>query len=75
MLCGLISSVATRRQVLVSTQSPVVLDHFEPQHVVVAERHDAATVLKRLDETALAEWLEDYTLSELYDKNVLGGRP
>ena len=75
MLCGLISSVATRRQVLVSTQSPVVLDHFEPQHVVVAERHDAATVLRRLDEPALAGWLEDYTLSQLYDKNVFGGRP
>ena len=75
MLCGLISSAATRRQVIVSTQSPVVLDHFEPKHVVVAERHDAATMLRRLDEAELAAWLEDYTLSELYDKNVLGGRP
>lgn len=75
LLCGLISSVATRRQVIVSTQSPVVLDHFEPKHVVVAERQDAATVLKRLDEAQLASWLEDYTLSQLYDKNVLGGRP
>lgn len=75
LLCGLISSVATRRQVIVSTQSPVVLDHFEPKHIVVAERHDAATVLKRLDEAELAAWLEDYTLAQLYDKNLLGGRP
>ena len=75
MVCGLISSVSTRRQVIVSTQSPVLLDHFEPGQVVVTERHDGATLLKRLDAARLADWLEDYSLSELYDKNVLGGRP
>ncbi len=75
LLCGLIKSVAARRQVIVSTQSPVVLDHFAPGQIVVAERHDAATQLRRLEETELETWLEEYTLSELYDKNILGGRP
>jgi predicted ATPase len=75
LLSGLISSVATRHQVMVATQSPGVLDHFEPKQVVVAERQDGGTRLRRLDEKELASWLEDYTLSELYDKNVLGGRP
>ncbi|HRJ61751.1 MAG TPA: AAA family ATPase [Azospirillaceae bacterium] len=75
VLCGLISSVAARRQVIVSTQSPVVLDHFEPEQVIVVERREAASHFQRLDPAALAGWLEDYSLSELYDKNVLGGRP
>ncbi|WP_044250241.1 AAA family ATPase [Chondromyces apiculatus] len=75
VLCGLIQSVATRRQVIVSTQSPAVLDAFLPRDIVVAERKDGATELRRLDEEALASWLEDYSLSELYDKNILGGRP
>jgi predicted ATPase len=75
ILCGLIASVAARRQVIVSTQSPVVLDQFEPDQVVVVERRDAASHFQRLDPAALAGWLEDYSLSELYDKNVLGGRP
>lgn len=75
MLCGLISSVATRRQVIISTQSPAVLDHFAPAQLVVAERDDGATRLRRLDENELADWLEDYSLSQLYDKNLLGGRP
>lgn len=74
-LCGLVSSVSARHQVLLSTQSPGVLDAFEPSQVVVAERSDAVTKLKRLDEDALKGWLEDYSLSELFDKNVLGGRP
>lgn len=75
LLCGLISSAGTRHQVIVSTQSPVVLDHFEPEQVVVAERKDGATQLKRLDPVQLESWLEDYSLSEIYDKNVFGGRP
>jgi predicted ATPase len=75
LLCSLIRSVTAHRQVIVSTQSPVVLDHFEPDQVVVAERVDSATQLRRLDAGALAAWLEDYSLSELFDKNILGGRP
>jgi predicted ATPase len=75
LLCGLIKSVAAKRQVIVSTQSPALLDEFAPEDVVVAERRDGATDLRRLDPQALASWLDDYSLSELYDKNVLGGRP
>jgi predicted ATPase len=75
LLCGLMSSVATRRQVIIATQSPAILDNFEPAHIVVAERDDGATRLRRLDQGELQGWLDDYSLSELYDKNVLGGRP
>lgn len=75
LLCTLMKSVASQRQVLVSTQSPALLDEFAPEDVVVAERKDGATELKRLDSQALESWLDDYSLSELYDKNVFGGRP
>ncbi|HCS22377.1 MAG TPA: chromosome segregation protein SMC, partial [Rhodospirillaceae bacterium] len=47
----------------------------EPEQVIVVERREAASHFQRLDPAALAGWLEDYSLSELYDKNVLGGRP
>jgi predicted ATPase len=75
VLCELIKSVSVHRQVILSTQSPALLDEFSPEEVVVAERKDGATELRRLDAEALASWLDDYSLSELYDKNVLGGRP
>jgi len=42
---------------------------------MVAERRDTATQFRRLDEKALRGWLEEYSLSELYEKNILGGRP
>jgi predicted ATPase len=75
LLCSLVGSVAAHRQVVLSTQSPVVLDYFEPSSVVIAERVACATQFRRLDELALASWLEEYSLSEIYDKNVIGGRP
>lgn len=75
LLCGIIRSVAAQHQVIVATQSPIVLDAFEPGEVVVTERDGAATVVRRLEEAALGEWLTEYTLSDLYDKNLLGGQP
>lgn len=75
LLASAVRSVASDRQVLISTQSPALLDLFDPGEVVVAERHEGATTLARLVEADLASWLKDYCLSELYDSNLIGGRP
>ena len=75
LLAGLIKSASSRCQILLATQSPALLDHFSAEDVVVTERGAGATELRRLDPVDLSGWLEEYTLSELYDKNVLGGRP
>ena len=75
ILASLVRSTSTHAQILLATQSPALLDLFDPQDVVVAERAQGATTFRRLDPDQLAGWLEDYSLSELYDKNVLGGRP
>jgi predicted ATPase len=75
ILAGLLQGVSSHSQVIVATQSPVLLDHFEPEQVIVAEREGAESVFRRLDAEKLASWLDEYTLSELWDKNVLGGRP
>ncbi|KFA91705.1 AAA family ATPase [Archangium violaceum] len=75
ILASLVRSTSTHAQILLATQSPALLDLFEPQDVVVTERAQGATTFRRLDPDQLAGWLEDYSMSELYDKNVLGGRP
>jgi len=74
-LVGLIRSISHRCQILLATQSSALLDLFAPDEVVVTELNNGRTELKRLDPAQLSSWLEDCTLSELYDKNVLGGRP
>ncbi|MGA1984490.1 MAG: AAA family ATPase, partial [Acidobacteriaceae bacterium] len=62
-------------QLIVSTQSAALLNEFEPDDVVVVERHQAESTFRRLNSTGLSEWLQEYTLGELWQKNVLGGRP
>jgi predicted ATPase len=62
-------------QILAATQSVTLLDQLTPDEVIVAEQADGASTFRRLDEQSLRSWLEDYSLGELWLKNVLGGRP
>lgn len=75
ILVGLVRSVSHRTQVVLATQSAQLLDLFEPAEVVVAELREGSTVLRRLSSDALQSWLKDYTLSEIYAKNLIGGQP
>lgn len=75
LVASLVRSVSRHSQVVLSTQSPALLDEFSPADVVVVEHRDGASRFQRLAAEELAVWLDDYSLSELYDKNLLGGRP
>lgn len=75
VLAALIRQASVTTQVIVSTQSSLLLDHFEPEDVLVADRINGGTQLTRLDSKQLAKWLEDYSLGQLWEKNELGGRP
>lgn len=75
MLASLVKQVSNKTQVIISTQSPFLLDHFQPEDVLVADRIDGGTQFRRLDPAKLDVWLEDYSLGQLWEKNELGGRP
>jgi predicted ATPase len=75
LLASLIKQAAVDTQVIVSTQSPRLVDHFGPEDILVAERENGATTLRRLTSEPLKAWLEDYSLGELWEKNEFGGRP
>ncbi|ESQ13788.1 MAG TPA: chromosome segregation protein SMC [Chromatiaceae bacterium] len=75
LLAELARSVSHRTQVLFATQSTAFLDHFDAEEVAVVERRDGQTILERLDPECLDTWLDDYSLSEIFDKGVIGGRP
>jgi predicted ATPase len=75
MVASLIRQASVNTQVIVSTQSSLLLDHFEPADVLVAKRVDGGTQIERLDSARLGSWLEDYSLGQLWEKNELGGRP
>jgi len=75
LFAGLVKKAATRTQVIVSTQSAPLLDNFEAEDIIVVEREEGASTFKRLSSADLKEWLKDYSLGELWQKNVIGGRP
>ena len=75
VLANLLQSAAKRTQVLISTQSVTLVNHFEPQDVVVVERKEGQSVFRRLDRADMTSWLDDYGLGDLWEKNVIGGRP
>jgi len=75
LLASLVKQAAAESQIILSTQSTLLLDHFDPDDVLVAERVDGSTQLRRLELPRLEAWLEDYSLGQLWEKNELGGRP
>lgn len=76
-LAGMIKRASHNVQVVIATQSAPLVDEFTPEEIVVVERDEetGASQFRRLDTERLADWLERYSLSELWEKNVLGGKP
>jgi predicted ATPase len=74
VLAALVRQASVTTQVILSTQSSLLLDHFQPEDVLVADRVDGGTQLRRLEPEPLAKWLEDYSLGQLWEKNEIGGR-
>jgi len=77
LLAGMIKTASKHCQVLIATQSTRLVDEFEAENIVIVDRNQKtkSSEFKKLDEDKLSEWLERYSLSELWEKNVLGGRP
>jgi predicted ATPase len=75
MLASLIRQASNHTQVIVSTQSSLLLDHFDPGDVMVANRVGGATNIGRLEPDELSSWLKDYSLGQLWEKNEFAGRP
>ncbi len=75
VVASLFSKVSNHAQVLTSTQSSTFVDNFEPEDIVVVDREEQGSTFARPDAEALAKWLEDYSLGEVWEKNVIGGGP
>ncbi len=75
LLADMLSSAATRTQVIVATQSVTLVNQFEPESVWTVDRQDNQSVFRHLSQQDMKAWLDDYGLGELWEKNVLGARP
>jgi predicted ATPase len=75
ILAEMLQAASQRVQVVLATQSVTLLNHFAPRDVIVAEHDGLRTTFNRLNEGKLKDWLADFSLGELWEKNVLGGHP
>ncbi len=75
LLASLLHEAAQHTQLIVSTQSSILLDDLSPEQVIVVNHQDGETVLARQTTLHLNSWLQEYTLGQLWEKNQLGGQP
>ena len=75
VVASLIKKASHHTQVLVGTQSTSLIDHFDPEDVVVVNRKGKESDFSRLDPAKLESWLDEYSLGEVWEKNVIGGGP
>lgn len=73
ILAELIEFASRNTQVVIATQSPLLLNYFSIEDIIVAERHNGSSGFIRLKEEDFSHWLEDFSIGELWTKNVLGG--
>ena len=75
LLASMLISISLDTQILVSTQSPTLLSRFDPEHVLIVEQADGNSKFRRIERSELGTWLDEYSLGQLWEKNILGGRP
>jgi predicted ATPase len=75
LLAAMIRQASLETQVIIATQSSLLLDQFKPEDILVADRVEGATTIRRLEPEPLKEWLTDYSLGQLWEKGELEGRP
>ncbi len=74
-LAALIRKLSKKSQIIISTQSINLIDNFAPEDIIVTDRKENNSLFKRLNSQKLSHWLEDYTLGDIWGKNIIGAQP
>ena len=74
-LADILRKASERTQIIITTHSELLVEAFtdHPEYVVVFDKENGATTMRRLDADALHEWLKQYSLGELWSRGKLGG--
>ena len=73
ILSGLLKKASSRSQVIIATQSVTLIDTFDLEDLIIAECRNGESFFHRPDPEKLKSWLNEYSLGQLWEKNVLGG--
>jgi predicted ATPase len=75
ILASLLRSASKRMQVIISTQSVTLVNEFEINELIIVESNNGRSSFNRYKVSEFTEWLNNYSLGELWEKNILGGKP
>lgn len=75
IIAGLIRAASENTQAIVATQSQTFLNFFEPDEVITVDTAHGESVFRRLGQEDYRDWLDDYSIGELWQRNVVGGGP
>ncbi len=75
VLADLFKQVAEDRQLIVSTQSVELVNELSPEDIIVVDQDDGASTFRRYTQAELSGWMEEYSMGEIWKRNILGGRP
>jgi predicted ATPase len=71
----LLKAASERMQLIVTTHSDFLVDRFtdQPESVVVCDKINGQTKLRRLEKREISGWLEDYRLGQKWIDGEIGG--
>lgn len=75
LLADLLVSASQRTQIVVATQSVTLINQLEPEQVWAVDRENDQSTFRKLQREELSEWLGEYALGELWEKNLIRARP
>jgi predicted ATPase len=75
VLVDMFKQVSEKKQLIVSTQSVELVNELSPEDVIVVDQVDGVSSFKRYTHDELSGWLEEYSMGEIWKRNILGGRP
>lgn len=71
-LAGLIRSSSAREcQIIIATQSTDLIGHFDAEDIVTVDQHEGKSLFRRLSSNELSQWVEDYSIDELWKRNII----
>jgi len=75
-MAELLIEASHRMQIIVTTQSDILVDALSdvPEAVLVCDKEDGATVINRLNRDELKNWLQKYSLGEIWRMGEIGGK-
>lgn len=75
IVADLMRSASAYCPLIVATQSVAIVNHFAPEDIVTVTREESQSKFSRRSAESLKDWLADYSIGELWEKNLIGGTP